>query len=97
MVPGAKLEEIDTGSKHASFSLHTTTVCRMVVLGGIKTGSKKLFIRVETGSFQEIEPTCVLDFFVHEDYQRQGIGKLLFEVRQPYINIFKPCLSCLPI
>lgn len=54
--------------------------CRLIVLGGIKTGLKKLFIRVETGAFQEIEPVCVLDFYVHEDYQRQGIGKRLFEV-----------------
>ncbi|KAL0039129.1 hypothetical protein WJX77_008700 [Trebouxia sp. C0004] len=53
---------------------------RLTVFGGIKTGSKKLFIRVETGAFCEIEPICVLDFYVNEDYQRQGLGKHLFEV-----------------
>ncbi|KAL0039128.1 hypothetical protein WJX77_008700 [Trebouxia sp. C0004] len=52
---------------------------RLTVFGGIKTGSKKLFIRVETGAFCEIEPICVLDFYVNEDYQRQGLGKHLFE------------------
>jgi GNAT superfamily N-acetyltransferase len=25
----------------------------------------------------------VLDFYVHEHYQRQGVGKALFEVREP--------------
>ena len=75
------------------------------VLGGIKTGTKKLFVRrvrVRSGSgariplshtslslhtFQaeshelhEIDALCVLDFYVHESTQRQGIGKLLFEV-----------------
>ena len=65
-------------------SVVTVTVlllCRLTVLGGIKTGKKKLFIRAETGSFSEVEPICVLDFYVHEDYQRQGLGKHLFEVR----------------
>jgi GNAT superfamily N-acetyltransferase len=33
------------------------------------------------GAIAEIEPLCVLDFYVHEQYQRQGVGKTLFEVR----------------
>lgn len=33
------------------------------------------------GSIVEIEPLCVLDFYVHEDHQRQGVGRALFEVR----------------
>ena len=55
-------------------------LCRLTVLAGIKTGKKKLFIRTDTGSFHEIEPVCVLDFYVHEDFQRQGLGKNVFEV-----------------
>lgn len=35
----------------------------------------------DKNSLQEIEPTCVLDFYVHESCQRRGIGKELFEVR----------------
>lgn len=27
-----------------------------------------------------IEPLCVLDFYVHESHQRNGIGLILFEV-----------------
>lgn len=32
------------------------------------------------GAIVEIEPLCVLDFYVYEEYQRQGVGKALFEV-----------------
>jgi GNAT superfamily N-acetyltransferase len=32
------------------------------------------------GAIAEVEPLCVLDFYVHESYQRQGVGKALFEV-----------------
>ena len=28
---------------------------------------------------KEIDPVCVLDFYVHESCQRQGIGNKLFE------------------
>eukprot|EP00002_Diphylleia_rotans_P001806 TRINITY_DN11040_c0_g1_i1.p1 TRINITY_DN11040_c0_g1~~TRINITY_DN11040_c0_g1_i1.p1 ORF type:complete len:299 (-),score=50.75 TRINITY_DN11040_c0_g1_i1:1044-1940(-) len=48
------------------------------VSGILKVGHKKLFIRGESGDIREIEPLCVLDFYVHESQQRQGIGLLLF-------------------
>lgn len=89
------------------------------VLGGIKIGKKKLFIRTvglehtrlmgrrcptlaapnvripvsavtcrcacrllqEAAAFVEAEPLSVLDFYVHESCQRQGVGKQLFEVK----------------
>ena len=65
---------------HIAAEAQLVTSCRLTVFGGIKTGRKKLFIRVETGAFCEIEPICVLDFYVNEEYQRQGLGKQLFEV-----------------
>lgn len=50
------------------------------VNGIIKTGRKKLFIRESvSGKMHEIEPLCVLDFYVHESKQRSGLGKVLFE------------------
>jgi alpha-tubulin N-acetyltransferase 1 len=48
------------------------------VIGFIKIGIKKLFIRDEIGNINEIDPLCVLDFYVHEDYQRNGHGKVFF-------------------
>jgi alpha-tubulin N-acetyltransferase 1 len=48
-------------------------------IGILKTGVKKLFIRDRTGSINEIQPRCVLDFYVSENVQRGGHGKALFE------------------
>ena len=62
---------------HDRIYLHTTAPNR--VNGLLRTGSKKLFIRDELASIAEITPTCVLDFFVVESMQRQGVGKQLFE------------------
>ena len=36
------------------------------VLGLLKVGVKKLFIRNDSGMIKEISPLCVLDFYVHE-------------------------------
>ena len=44
-----------------------------------KLDINKLFIRDEIGNIKEIEPMSVLDFYVHESYQRTGYGKFLFE------------------
>ena len=31
------------------------------------------------GRLHEVEPVCILDFYVHESQQRKGYGKVLFE------------------
>lgn len=49
------------------------------VLGFIKVGYKKLFLRDRNNNVHEVNPLCVLDFYVHESTQRKGIGKLLFD------------------
>lgn len=51
----------------------------MTCQGFLKIGSKKLFIRTESGQIKELEPLCVLDFYVHESCQRMGLGKKLFD------------------
>ena len=48
-------------------------------IGFIKVGRKNLFYRKSTGQFLELCPLCVLDFYVHDDFQRSGFGKDLFE------------------
>lgn len=48
------------------------------VQGFIKVGVKDLFYRETSGKCREISPLCVLDFYVHESVQRQGLGKSLF-------------------
>ena len=49
------------------------------MIGLLKVGSRKLFIRAENGSIREITPLCVFDFYVHESVQRGGQGKQIFE------------------
>ena len=46
----------------------------------IKIGEKKLFHRNALGTIVEINPKCVLDFYVHESCQRSGIGKVFIIV-----------------
>lgn len=48
-------------------------------LGILKVGVKKLFIRNKVGALTEIDPLCVLDFFVCTAEQRSGYGKQLYE------------------
>lgn len=58
-------------------------------LGLLKVGGKRLFVTGPPASqrsfadvqdaFREIEPLCVLDFYVHERYQRSGFGRQLFD------------------
>lgn len=48
-------------------------------IGIIKVGHKVLFLADTSGVLHEVEPLCVLDFYVHESRQRTGCGKRLFE------------------
>lgn len=59
-----------------------------IALGLLKVGPKRLFVAPPTSrqgladirnTFQEIQPLCALDFYVHEDYQRFGYGKQIFD------------------
>lgn len=46
----------------------------------LKTGPKKLFLLDNKGNqMKEMNPICVLDFYIHESCQRMGLGKILFE------------------
>jgi len=49
------------------------------VCGILKTGKKNLFYYDGFGKVRELQPLCVLDFYVHESVQRLGVGKFLFE------------------
>jgi len=48
-------------------------------VGIIKVGHKKLFLLDMQSVQYEVNPLCVLDFYVHESRQRTGCGKRLFE------------------
>lgn len=48
-------------------------------VGILKVGHKKLFLLDMQSVQYEVNPLCVLDFYVHESRQRSGCGKRLFE------------------
>mmetsp|Transcript_2614 Transcript_2614/g.7792 ORF Transcript_2614/g.7792 Transcript_2614/m.7792 type:complete len:585 (-) Transcript_2614:536-2290(-) len=57
-----------------------TGASTMQVLGGLKVGTKCLFLHSPgCDKYLEISATCVLDFYVHESCQRSGIGLALLE------------------
>jgi alpha-tubulin N-acetyltransferase 1 len=47
------------------------------IIGFLKVGLKKLFFWDELSKIHELNPLCVLDFYVNEEYQRNGFGKVL--------------------
>lgn len=50
-----------------------------VLVGLLKMGYKQLFHYDAKGRIRELpNQLCVLDFYVHDDYQRGGYGKALF-------------------
>ncbi|XP_005104956.1 alpha-tubulin N-acetyltransferase 1 [Aplysia californica] len=49
------------------------------VVGILKVGTKKLFVYDHSKVQHELEPLCVLDFYVHESRQRMGCGRKLFD------------------
>lgn len=48
------------------------------VIGMLKMGRKRLFLFDEHGEVREVEPMCVLDFYIKRDRQRLGLGYRLF-------------------
>lgn len=50
------------------------------VIGGmLKVGKKHLFVRNPRGQLVEMNPLCVLDFYVATAWQRRGIGRILMD------------------
>lgn len=66
-------------SNHRLYLLRDVQASGCVILGFIKVGEKKLFLYDDAGKLHEREPTCVLDFYVHESCQRGGFGRELFD------------------
>ncbi|XP_037982344.1 alpha-tubulin N-acetyltransferase 1 isoform X3 [Motacilla alba alba] len=65
-------------NRHVMYILRDTRSPRGAVLGFLKVGYKKLFLLERDGSHVEVEPLCVLDFYIHESQQRRGLGRELF-------------------
>ncbi|XP_035306823.1 alpha-tubulin N-acetyltransferase 1 isoform X6 [Cricetulus griseus] len=49
------------------------------IIGFLKVGYKKLFVLDDREAHNEVEPLCILDFYIHESMQRHGHGRELFQ------------------
>ncbi|XP_053458904.1 alpha-tubulin N-acetyltransferase 1 isoform X2 [Nycticebus coucang] len=49
------------------------------IIGFLKVGYKKLFVLDDREAHNEVEPLCILDFYIHESVQRHGYGRELFQ------------------
>lgn len=57
------------------------------VIGFLKIGEKRLFVCDDVGAHHELDPMCILDFYVHETKQRCGIGHELFNIMLQNENV----------
>ncbi|KAK3605240.1 hypothetical protein CHS0354_037640 [Potamilus streckersoni] len=92
---GRKLELSD----HKLYVMKDTSSSgdRGAAIGILKIGHKKLFVYDTQGNVHELDPLCVLDFYVHESRQRMGCGRRLFDfmlkdtgVQPEHLAIDKP-------
>uniref|UniRef100_A0A0G4I1G4 Alpha-tubulin N-acetyltransferase n=1 Tax=Chromera velia CCMP2878 TaxID=1169474 RepID=A0A0G4I1G4_9ALVE len=72
----------------SKYQIHTNRIYlktfRGKIVGLLKTGPKRLFMRDKEGTLHELEPACVLDFYVSERFQRSGHGWSLFKAMLRY-------------
>jgi len=57
------------------------------VLGYIKVGPKKLFLRDRICNYHERKTLCVLDFYIYDTEQRSNLGREIFDYMLNYKNI----------
>jgi len=70
-------EKLRSGEEQVVYFLCDFSVNQVV--GLLKIGRKKLFVYDQQGVQHELNPLCILDFYVHESRQRVGCGKVLFD------------------
>ncbi|XP_036997226.1 alpha-tubulin N-acetyltransferase 1 isoform X3 [Artibeus jamaicensis] len=69
-------------NRHVMYVLKDTSARpagKGAVIGFLKVGYKKLFVLDDHEAHNEVEPLCILDFYIHESLQRHGHGQELFQ------------------
>ena len=62
----------------SSSSSSTSPSSANIPCGFLKYGLKSLYLHKKSGELVQCRPICLLDFYVDETLQRQGVGKSLF-------------------
>lgn len=87
MTSAAKLAESD----HRLFL--TVSDDGSQALGFLKVGRKHLFHYTSSGQLLELDPLCVLDFYVAEGHQRRGLGLLMLRTMLEHEAVAPPELA----
>ncbi|XP_076414239.1 alpha-tubulin N-acetyltransferase 1 isoform X4 [Peromyscus maniculatus bairdii] len=66
------------------------------IIGFLKVGYKKLFVLDDREAHNEVEPLCILDFYIHESVQRHGHGRELFQYMLQAPNFLLACSTTTP-
>nr|XP_045377587.1 alpha-tubulin N-acetyltransferase 1 isoform X2 [Camelus bactrianus] len=69
-------------NRHVMYVLKDTSARpagKGAIVGFLKVGYKKLFVLDDREAHNEVEPLCILDFYIHESLQRHGHGRELFQ------------------
>ncbi|KAF5915493.1 alpha-tubulin N-acetyltransferase 1 isoform X2 [Diceros bicornis minor] len=69
-------------NRHVMYVLKDTSARpagKGAIIGFLKVGYKKLFVLDDREAHNEVEPLCILDFYIHESVQRHGHGRELFQ------------------
>ena len=77
-VPITSLDKLLASSPAEEVVVVVALDAKSVPCGYLKYGFKSLYLHKKGGQLTQCRPVCLLDFYVDETRQRQGIGKLLF-------------------
>ncbi|GBM29792.1 Alpha-tubulin N-acetyltransferase 1, partial [Araneus ventricosus] len=76
--PITTFKKLISSSQQKIYTIRDVNEPRMII-GMLKVGIKRLFVCDDVGAYHEVDPLCVLDFYIHESKQRCGFGHELFE------------------
>ena len=82
-LPLTSVQRLRDNPTHLLYLLCSGTRC----LGVLKSGVKKLFIRTANAQLIEMDPMCVLDFYVCTSEQRAGHGRALYDYMLSYQGV----------
>ncbi|KAG8199033.1 hypothetical protein JTE90_021046 [Oedothorax gibbosus] len=95
------LKKLLNSSQQKIYIIRDATQSRSVI-GMLKVGIKRLFVRDDMGAHHEVDPVCILDFYVHESTQRCGFGHELFNamlqaegLKPEKLAVDRPSFKCL--
>ncbi|GIX97046.1 alpha-tubulin N-acetyltransferase 1 [Caerostris darwini] len=99
--PITTLKKLINSSQQKVYIIRDVNESRFII-GMLKVGMKRLFVCDEVGAYHEVDPLCVLDFYVHESKQRCGFGHELFDamlkaegLEPSKLAIDRPSFKCL--